>query len=115
MKFKIVSILLVIFCSLLGCYSDDITGYKQLSNIQLSDSLFVERYSKSYGAIGGGIKKYFLTNYSDYNLMIGQCDEKEFFKIAIEGDQVVVIKHSRRNQKNGVTQIISTKTIELPN
>ncbi len=108
------TILFAMLFSFIACNSEDITGYKQLSNIKLSDSLFVERYSKSYGAVGGGVTKYFLTNYSDYRLMIGQCDEKEFYKISIKDNQILIIKHSRRNKKNGVTKIIGTQTMELP-
>lgn len=109
MKHLINIVLFIVFFS--SCNHEDITGYNKLVTQKLSDRWYVERYSKSYGATGGSIKKYFLTDSLNNKFMIGQCDEKEWFEFEIQLNKLLIKKYSKRN--NHTPKLLKIKTLDL--
>lgn len=94
---KSIIFLLILLCT--SCDDSSIEGYESLPVEKISDSLYIEKYILSHGVYGGQTTKYFITDFSEFRIHVGNCDEKEFFNVSIEGHKIKVDKHTRRNKK----------------
>lgn len=58
-------------------------------------------YEERFRPFNGGVlmtdtKSYYLTDSTNFRILLGQCDEKEVYKCTVIGDSIKAVKFSRR-------------------
>ncbi len=113
-SFSIVNLIIciVLMGTLYSCDSAD--DWEHIGTRQISNhKVFVEMFVKRGGVYAGNVENYFVTDSSTYRFSVGICDDKQYFTMKVDGSELIVEKHTRRNLKNGETKIIGTKTYDL--
>ena len=70
---------------------------KHLHTDSLGSNIYEERFKPfSGGVLMTDTYTYYLTDSTNFRILLGQCDEKELFKCIVLGDTIKAIKYSRR-------------------
>lgn len=76
---------------------------------RLSNSIFEKKFEPFQGGVlMTSNYTYYLTDSTTFRKLVGDCDEKEFVRCNVQGDNVKIIKYSRRIHYGKETPIDST-------
>jgi hypothetical protein len=70
---------------------------RHLNTDEIGDGIYEERFKTfNGGVLMADTQSYYLTDSTNFRILLGQCDEKELYRCSAMGDTIKAVKYSRR-------------------
>jgi hypothetical protein len=101
MRRKITIRIIISLMLIFGIYKCRRAVFFNKNNYLHTDSIGGGIYEERFKPFSGGVlmtdtKSYYLTDSTNFRILLGQCDEKELYRCKVLGDTIKATKYSRR-------------------
>jgi hypothetical protein len=70
---------------------------RHLHTDEIGNGIYEERFKPfNGGVLMTDTQSYYLTDSTNFRILLGQCDEKELYRCSVMGDTIKAVKYSRR-------------------